>query len=142
VRTSPSAELPVLHHVALRVSQLDRAIAWYGAALGFAFEERRQTSEGVTIGLLRAPAGFRLELFALMEETGVPVWDAPVSALRSGHGHICFAVVDLDETFAHAMAAGARAVWQPRPSERPGRRIAFVADPDGNLVELISDAAP
>jgi catechol 2,3-dioxygenase-like lactoylglutathione lyase family enzyme len=28
-------------------------------------------------------------------------------------------------------------VWDPRQSPEPGRRMAFVHDPDGNLVELI-----
>jgi hypothetical protein len=30
------------------------------------------------------------------------------------------------------------AVWTPRDTPEPGLRIAFVADPDGNLVELLS----
>jgi hypothetical protein len=28
--------------------------------------------------------------------------------------------------------------WTPRDTPEPGLRIAFVADPDGNLVELLS----
>ncbi len=31
-----------------------------------------------------------------------------------------------------------RSVWTPRDTPEPGLRIAFVADPDGNLVELLS----
>jgi len=40
--------------------------------------------------------------------------------------------------------AGGRSVWTPRDAQ-PGLRIAFVADPDGKLVELLSsdeDAPP
>jgi len=33
--------------------------------------------------------------------------------------------------------AGGRSVWTPRATPEPGLRIAFVADPDGNLVELL-----
>jgi len=32
---------------------------------------------------------------------------------------------------------GARPVMAPRPSPEPGVRMAFVADPEGNLVELL-----
>jgi catechol 2,3-dioxygenase-like lactoylglutathione lyase family enzyme len=31
-------------------------------------------------------------------------------------------------------------VWDPRQSPEPGRRMAFVHDPEGNLVELIGPA--
>jgi catechol 2,3-dioxygenase-like lactoylglutathione lyase family enzyme len=46
---------------------------------------------------------------------------------------------------ARAVEAGGRSVWTPRDTPEPGLRIAFVADPDGNLVELLSrngDAPP
>jgi lactoylglutathione lyase len=32
-------------------------------------------------------------------------------------------------------------VWDPRPSPEPGVRMAFVADLDGNLVELVETGA-
>jgi catechol 2,3-dioxygenase-like lactoylglutathione lyase family enzyme len=34
--------------------------------------------------------------------------------------------------------AGGRSVCTPRETSEPGLKIAFVADPDGNLVELLS----
>ena len=66
-------------------------------------------------------------------------WDGPIAALRRRTGHAAFTVVDLGAVFARAVEAGGRAVWPPRPSPKPGQRIAFVTDPDGNLVELMSD---
>jgi lactoylglutathione lyase len=36
------------------------------------------------------------------------------------------------------LEAGGRSVWTPRDTPEPGLRIAFVADPDGNIVELLS----
>ena len=57
-----------------------------------------------------------------------------------------FRVSDLDATYAELLARGATPVWDPRPSPEPGVRMAFVADPEGNLVEFIaavsSPAAP
>ncbi len=37
-----------------------------------------------------------------------------------------------------SVEARGRSVWTPRDTPEPGLRIAFVADPDGNLVELLS----
>ena len=51
---------------------------------------------------------------------------------------MAFTVADLDAVFGRAVEAGGRPVWEPRSSPRAGQRIAFVADPDGNLVELMS----
>ena len=39
--------------------------------------------------------------------------------------------------FARALAAGATEKVAPRPSPEPGVRFAFLADPEGNLVELV-----
>ena len=44
-------------------------------------------------------------------------------------------VDDLDAAHARAVEAGGRSAWAPRDTPEPGLRIAFVADPDGNLVE-------
>lgn len=47
------------------------------------------------------------------------------------------ATTELDADFARLVAAGATAVWAPRPSPEPGVKMAFVADADGNLIELV-----
>jgi glyoxylase I family protein len=60
-----------------------------------------------------------------------------VAALRAGYGHVAFAVADLDGAFDRAVARGARPVMPPCPAPEPGVRMAFVADPEGNLVELL-----
>src|SRR4051794_17735963 len=83
-----------------------------------------------------APTGERVELLAVDPQTFA--WDGPVSALRAGVGHTAWTVDDLDAAHARAVEAGGRSVWTPRDTPEPGLRIAFVADPDGNLVELPS----
>ena len=53
-------------------------------------------------------------------------------------GHFAFDVQDLDTAYADLVAAGANEVGRaPAPLEGEGPRIAFVADPDGNWIELI-----
>jgi catechol 2,3-dioxygenase-like lactoylglutathione lyase family enzyme len=65
-------------------------------------------------------------------------WDDPIAALRAGVPHTAWTVDDLDAAHARAVEEGGRSVWTPRDTPEPGLRIAFVADPDGNLVELLS----
>jgi hypothetical protein len=57
---------------------------------------------------------------------------------HAGLSVLAFDVAVLDATFARVGELGARAVVTPRPSPEPGVRMAFVADPEGNLVELLS----
>jgi len=125
-----------IHHVGLPVSDLERSIAWYCDALGLTHEFTAQVPEGVAIAFLVAPAGEKLELFAV--DATDAAWEGPIPALRAGVAHTGWTVDDLDAVHARAVEAGGRSVWAPRDSPEPGRRMAFVADPDGNLVELIS----
>jgi lactoylglutathione lyase len=54
-----------------------------------------------------------------------------------GYNHFAVAAPDIEGAFATALAAGATAVIEPRPSPEPDVRFAFLADPEGNLVELV-----
>ena len=135
----PEAEpnpAPSAHHVAVRVADLDRAIAWY-RALGFDVEHRGRVPEGTPIAMLRSAGGAGVELFELPARED-PHWNGPIHALEEGVVHFGLRVPDVDAALAAAVAAGGRAVWLPRDAPVSGVRIAFVADLDGNLVELIS----
>ena len=127
----------MLHHAGLPVTDLERAIGWYRDGLGLEHTTTARVPEGVEIAFVVDRAGSGVELFAL-DLPPAEGWDGPIPALRRRTGHVAFSVDDLDGAFARALAAGGRAVWEPRPSPKPGQRIAFVADPDGNLVELMS----
>ena len=59
------------------------------------------------------------------------------SHARRGYGHFALAAPDIDGVFAGALDAGASSVIEPSPSPEPGVRFAFLADPEGNLVELV-----
>jgi len=130
------------HHVGVCVADLERAKKWYADVLrmteGFAFE---LPPFGVR-GCFMEGHGTRVELFQRDGSSGgIGGQDPPAALLTRGYGHVAFATDDLDATFAELVARGATPVWDPRQSPEPGVRMAFVADPDGNLVELIS-AAP
>jgi glyoxylase I family protein len=89
--------------------------------------------------MLRTPGGAGLELFEVAGAVrGLTLADPPSAMRVRGFGHVGLEVGDLDSAYATALAAGAAPVWEPRQSPEPGRRMAFIHDPDGNLVELIS----
>jgi predicted enzyme related to lactoylglutathione lyase len=78
------------------------------------------------------------EMTARLDHVGLAVADlGAAAALRAGYGHVAFAVADLDAAYDHAVARGARPVMPPCPAPEPGVRMAFVADPEGNLIELL-----
>ena len=62
----------------------------------------------------------------------------PRPSLTRGFGHVAFDVDGVDADLPATRRRWARVpVMAPRPSPEPGVRMAFVADPEGNLVELL-----
>ena len=128
-----------VHHVGLCVGDLDAAEAWYQDALGYEPEVRAAFGPmRVTMG--RLPGGTRLELLEHGGSAPGPAQGlAPNDALLTrGWAHIALDVEDIDAFHAKLLEAGAGEVWPPRPSPEPGVSMAFVRDPEGNLIELVS----
>jgi lactoylglutathione lyase len=131
-------------HVGLSVADLDGAVAFWAAAFGFASEFPFALGrDDIRGAMLRHPdSGARVELFQRPgAEDGMQGRD-PIAALAvRGYGHVALTAPDIEPVFARAVAAGARAVFAPGPSPEPGVRFAFLADPEGNLVELVEREA-
>lgn len=124
-------------HPGLTVADLDAAAAFYGAAFGFAPQLEFALGD-VRGAMLDHPSGMRLELFEVPGAAPGREGQPPLEAMRTrGLGHVAFAAADLDDVFAHVVAAGAREVLAPQPSPEPGVRFAFLADPEGHLIELV-----
>jgi lactoylglutathione lyase len=128
-----------LDHVGLSVGDLDAAAQFYSRAFGFRRQVEFALDPHPIRGLmLRHETGMRLELFeregSVPGIQGATPIDAPATR---GYGHFAFAAPDIDSVFARALEAGASAVFEPAPSPEPGVRFAFLADPEGNLVELV-----
>jgi len=132
-----------LDHVGLTVADLPAMTDWYVDALGleveFEFALDHVDFRGV---MLLSADGHRIEL---LHRTGsLPGLQAanPVeAALTHGFGHIAFDVPDVDAAYDALLAVGATDRMSPRPSPEPGVRMAYVADPEGNLVELLDRTA-
>jgi len=131
-----------LDHVGLAVTDLRAACAWYCDVFGLVPElSLRVDAIELSIEMLIHPAfGYRVELLH-RPGTGAGAGPKPANpaeaALREGYGHVAFDVDDLDGAFDRAVARGARPVMRPCPAPEPGVRMAFVADPEGNLIELL-----
>ena len=130
-----------LDHAGLSVASLDDAAAFYGRAFGFASEFAFTLPDGIRGVMLRLESGGRLELFERPGSAGGLRADDPLSALATrGYGHFAVCAPDIESVYARALDAGAVEKISPRPSPEPGVRFAFVADPEGNLVELVERA--
>lgn len=118
-------------HVATRTKDLDRALAFY-EALGLKLSRTMQlTQSRATLAFIEPPEGnFAIEL--------VYNWGRD-DAYEGGErfGHFAFEVDSIDDVLPTLTAAGGVPLREPYLLEGTGPRIAFIADPDGNPVELI-----
>ena len=129
-----------LDHVGLNVADLDAAERWYITALGYERElTLRIDAFALDIVMLIHPGnGDRLELLHRPgSRAGLRAASPPEAVLTNGFGHLAFDISELDAAFDRLVGLGARSVMSPRPSPERGVRMAFVADPEGNLIELV-----
>jgi lactoylglutathione lyase len=126
-------------HVGINVGSLREMRDWYVGALGLEVEfEFGLEAFEFSGAMLRSPAGFRIELLHRTGNVaGIGVERPMDAALTRGFGHLALDVDDLEGVYDGLLAVGAASRMPPSPSPEPGVRIAFVADPEGNLIELL-----
>ncbi len=128
-----------IHHVALTVTDLDRALDFYTNVLGFRLGRWLRGPDGPTrIVFVDTPGGGRVELFHYTDGgTAAP----PRTDNRTlGWNHLAFGVPDIDAAVAHLKAKGVRFTVEPGPKTPGGIRVAFFPDPDGNTLELFEES--
>jgi catechol 2,3-dioxygenase-like lactoylglutathione lyase family enzyme len=132
-----------LDHVGLSVGDLHAMKAWYAEHLELEVEFEFKIDHVDLAGtMLRSEDGWRLELLHRSAgHSGLQAADPNEAALTHGFGHVALDVPDVDATYASLVAAGATDRMSPRPSPEPGVRMAYVADLEGNLVELLDRTA-
>jgi catechol 2,3-dioxygenase-like lactoylglutathione lyase family enzyme len=114
-----------LTHVHLIVDDLDRSLDFYTGVFGM----EEQFRDGPTLVFLRTPGA--TDSITLNWRPGDP------RIGRGGVDHFGFRLLDksdLDEAVRQVEAAGGRLV--ERGEHEPGVPFAYVADPDGYLIEL------
>ena len=122
------------HHVGLKAGDYDRSRAFY-TALGM--KEVLSWGEGErAISLYDIGDGGKIEIFA----NGGEEYSANGKWI-----HFALHVDDVDAAYAAALSAGATVVTPPKTVELASRpylatiRVAFVAGPDGDQIELFRD---
>jgi catechol 2,3-dioxygenase-like lactoylglutathione lyase family enzyme len=137
-----------LDHVGLNVADLDAMCAWYCKHLDLAIEFEFELDADLVGGdfsgaMLRSNDGHRIELLCRSGNVAGLQAASPVeAALTRGYGHVAFDVPDVDAAYDALLAGGASDRMSPRPSPEPGVRMAYVADPEGNLIELLDRSKP
>ncbi len=121
-------------HVGTTSGNLDRTIAFYCDLIGLRLVLRKPQASG-ELAFLDAGGGM-LEVFAPAASIA-PSRDIPTG--EAGMRHLTFAVTDVDAMIARLEAADVPILERPRPAHNTEliKRVAFVRDPDGIIVELI-----
>jgi len=125
-------------HIGMTARDADRTIAFYCDLLGLRVALRKSQPSGEML-FLDAGGG--------MLEIMVPA-DADINRAvdvlpgDAGMRHLTLAYADVDAMFARLEAAGVEIVERPRNAHNTEmvKRVAFVRDPDGIVVELIERA--
>jgi lactoylglutathione lyase len=120
----------VFLHVRLKVRDLERAIAFYTTHLGFEVRGRSSSPRGSQLAFLKQPQSpTEIELAYLP-------WD-PDFQLPEDIFHLAFEVPDMGQALAAMRAAGVKVTEEPSPRSHGGE-LAFIEDPDGYEIELLS----
>jgi glyoxylase I family protein len=122
-------------HVALRVVDYDAAIDWYTTKLDFAVE--REWPYGDMRLAYLTNGTVKVEILGASQ--AVP--QTPPTDLADTFGterihHFCIAVDDLDATVEELRRRGVNFLGEPFVVEPIGRRLAFLTDNSGNMIEL------
>ena len=128
--TQAAAPSATFGFVKLVVRELEPMLDFYGRVLGLVAVQTIDTPE-MTEKILRKPgqeAGAGLILYRHKDGREI--------TLGNAYGPVGFYVRDVDAAFAHAVAQGATP--ERPPWDAGGLRVAFVLDPEGREIELVS----
>lgn len=121
-------------HTMVRVSDLEKSLAFYCTALGLRELRRREHEQGrFTLVFLAAPNDDQAQIELTYN------WDEQEYRGGRNFGHVAYAVEDIYATCERLQAAGVEIRRPPRDG-----RMAFVRSPDDISIELLQqgDALP
>lgn len=128
------------HHVALRTPELEAAKRWYVEKLDFRVVAEWDYADEKLAYL--APATddhFYIEILGGGEPAPQevrPYTDLADSLKYRGYHHFCLNVASVPRTVETLRARGVTIITEPFELPAIRRRLAFFADPFGNLIEL------
>ncbi|AFV00895.1 lactoylglutathione lyase [Simiduia agarivorans] len=122
-------------HTMLRVGDLQASIRFYTDVMGMRLLRQKDYPDGK----------FTLAFLGYGEESDTTVlelthnWDTASYELGNGFGHLAIAVDDVYAACEKIRAAGGKIVREPGPMKHGTTILAFVEDPDGYKLELLSE---
>lgn len=119
-------------HTRLKVRDLERSIAFYQTHFNMVCRDRKTSPRGSQLAFMTMP-GSPTEL-----ELAYLPWD-PDFELPEDIFHLAFRVEDMEATLAKMREAGVKVTEEPS-GRRNGGDMAFIEDPDGYEIELLSFA--
>ncbi len=122
-------------HTMLRVTDLDRALAFYCDVLDMRLIRRKDYPEG----------RFTLAFVGYGDEHDSTVlelthnWDTSAYEMGGAYGHIALGVEDVYKTCDRIRERGGKIAREAGPMKGGRTVLAFVEDPDGYKVEILQD---
>ncbi len=127
-------------HAAIRVPDLDTAVAWYSEKLDFRLMSSSPLGDKV-YGFMILPAvevSFVVELITGAGAQNRPTYNDLASSLGlSGYHHVAFRVDSVDDAIAELKRRDVTIVSEAHDVPKLSLRVGFFADPWGNLFEVI-----
>ncbi|MEO5350471.1 MAG: lactoylglutathione lyase [Magnetococcus sp. YQC-3] len=121
-------------HTMLRVTDLERSIKFYKEVLGMKLLRRKDYPDGkFTLAFLGYGSESENTVLELTFNWGVDHYD-----IGSAYGHLAIAVEDVYQACADIKARGGKVVREAGPMKSGSTILAFVEDPDGYKIELLS----
>jgi len=124
-------------HTMLRVGNLDESIRFYTEVMGMRLLRQNEYPDG----------RFTLAFVGYADESEAAAieltwnWDQVAYEPGDGFGHIAVAVEDAYAMCDEIKRRGGKVVREAGPMKHGTTVIAFVADPDGYMIELIQKSA-
>ena len=123
-------------HTMIRVGNLQKAIEFYTRILGFEHVRTTEHADGkFSLAFLKIE-GAESPCLELTYNWGVENYD-----LGKGYGHMAFAVPSMSEFAQHIAKQGVAFSWGPSTSPSGDSGMAFLKDPDGYSIEILSEKA-
>lgn len=140
IDVSPLAKITA-DHVFIGVDNYDVMKRWYIEKLDFNIDKEWTVDElpGMKLAYLRK-GDFRLELIGDDQGPRTPIPVDFVEHLKSkGFQHLAFRVDSVDAVMAELARRGIDAFVPAASYENVGRRVSFIKDTEGNVIEFAQD---
>ena len=127
-------------HTMIRVANLEKSLHFYCQGMGFELVKKDEYPDGkFTLAFLRSggdPSGANPPMLELTYNWGVGQYQR-----GDAYGHVAYSVDSIQKVQERLKKVGYDLSWGPGKTPDGKRAMAFVDDPDGYEIELLSESA-